>query len=132
MARHRKRRGSTETETKSLPLTLPDVYLVTAESGRQLAVNGLGLFLDEFGLTVLSPEGKTAAKLAWSELTSLRTKGRTTAPAGETALLLEATSATRSHQFLVPTEDPAALERLIALVTGIPAPAPTGRKGRRK
>jgi hypothetical protein len=132
MARHRKRRGATEAETNPLPLTLRDVYLLTAESDRQLAVNGLGLIVDEFGLTVLSPEGRTAAQLAWSELTSLRTMGRSTSPAGEPALLLEATSAARAHQFLVPTEDPSALERLIGVVTGIPIPAATGRRGRRK
>jgi hypothetical protein len=132
MARHRKHRGAIEEKANPLPLTLRDVYLLTAESDRQLAVNGLGLVVDDFGLTVVSPEGKTAAKLAWSELTSLRSKGPTTAPAGESAVLLEATSATRAHQFLVPTEDPAALERVIAVVTGIPVPVPAGRRGRRR
>lgn len=93
MAKHRRGRSTESPPPDPLPLSLEDVYLLTAESDGRLAVPGLGLLVDHLGFTVLAPDGRTAAWLTWSELTALRTGGRITAPGGEDAVLLEASSA---------------------------------------
>ena len=114
-----------------LPLSLGSVYLLTADSGGELAVGGLALVVDDDGVSVVSPTGTTAAALAWSDLTVLRTGGRTTAPGGEEAVVLEAATAERMHRFAVPTDDAGRLESTIAALTGIPSPGPPRRRRRR-
>ena len=132
MARHRRRRNRTEAPPPDpLPLTLRDVYLVTNESEGRLAVDGLGLVIDDGGLTVLAPHGAVAAALSWPELVFLRTLGPTSAPGGETAVVLEAGSAERIHRFLVPTEDPSDLEALVASLMGVPVAREPSRSRRR-
>ena len=118
MAKHRRGRSAESPAADPLPLSLHDVYLLTAESNGQLAVGGLALVVDQVGLTVFAPDGSVAAALAWSDLTILRTTGRTTAPAGEDAVLLEASSSTRTHRFAVPTDDAGTFESTIATITG--------------
>jgi hypothetical protein len=140
MARHRRGRSPTsavpppvaEAVVDPLPLSLPDVYLLTSDSDGQQAVNGLTVVIDHDGLTVLAPHGATAAVLAWSALTILRVAGRTTAPGGEDALLLQASTATRSHRFIVPTTDTAGLEATIAEITGVPPTETSPRRRRRR
>ncbi|HEY5250520.1 MAG TPA: hypothetical protein VIJ09_02610 [Acidimicrobiales bacterium] len=125
MAKHRRRLSrrspSVDLPSPSLPLSLRDVYLLTAESAGQVAIGQLTLVIDDHGLRVIAPEGEIAAKLAWSELTVLQTAGRLTAPGGEDAVLLEASSAVRTHRFAVPTGDPRTLESTIAAITGVAA-----------
>jgi hypothetical protein len=124
MAKHRRGRTAASKPAKAdaavdrLPLSLPDVYLLTAHSAGQEAVGGLTLTIDQDGLTVIAPHGTTAAQLTWSELTLLETVGHTRAPGGEEAVALEATGPVRTHRFIVPTEDPVALEATIAAITG--------------
>jgi hypothetical protein len=132
MAKHRRGRANEPPVADPLPLSLGDVYLLTAESDGRVAVGGLTLVVDQNGLTVVAPSGSTAAALAWSELTVLRTVGATTAPAGESAVLLEAASAVRTHRFAVPTEDAFTLETTIASITGIPAVEPPRPRKRRR
>jgi hypothetical protein len=112
-------------------LSLGDVHLLTAESDGQLAVGPLTLIIDDQGLSVIAPDGVTAAALTWAELTVLRTAGRVRAPGGEDAVLLEASSSLRTHRFAVPTDDPVTLESTISALTGVP---PTGapRRDRRR
>ncbi len=137
MAKHRRGRSVTSAASEPamamnpLPLSLADVYLLTAESEGREAVPGLTLVVDHDGLTVITPHRTTAARLAWSELTVLKTAGRTRAPGGEEAVFLEAAGTQRSHRFVVPTDDPLALEATMAAVTGIPPPA-VPRKSRRR
>jgi hypothetical protein len=131
MAKHRRGRSQDTPAPDHLPLSLGDVYLLTAESDGHLALGGLALLVDHEGLTVFAPDGKTAAALAWSELTVLRTTGRTTAPGGEDAVLLEAATEVRTHRFVVPTVDAEGLESTVAGLTGEPAPDPP-RRGRRR
>jgi hypothetical protein len=130
MAKHRRGRSSESTSVGPLPLALDDVYLLTAESDGQMAVGGLSLVVDHNGLVVSSPGGATAAALPWSEMTVLRTSGRTTILEGPDTVVLEASTATRTHRFAVPTDDPGALEQAIGSITGVPAPVPP-RRGRR-
>jgi hypothetical protein len=132
VAKHRRRRSPQPPPVDRLPLSLRDVYLLTAESGGQLAVGGLALVVDHGGLTVVAPDGSTAARLAWPDLTVLRTGGRTTAPGGVDAVVLEAASATRTHRFVVPTGDADALEFTIAAITGGRDPDPRRRSRRRR
>jgi hypothetical protein len=131
MAKHRRGRSGETTGIDPLPLSLGDVYLLTADSDGQLAVGGLTLLVDLHGLTVFAPGGATATSLAWSDLTVLRAAGRTSAPGGEEAVLLEASSAARTHRFAVPTDDPGSLETTIAVITGVPGPE-SGRRTRRR
>jgi len=114
-----------------LPLSLADVYLLTAESDGNEAVAGLTLVVDQDGLTVITPHGTTGARLTWSELTVLKTAGRTRAPGGEEAVVLEASGARRTHRFVVPTDDPGAFETTMAGITGVPPPD-VPRKSRKK
>jgi hypothetical protein len=111
---------------------LHDVYLLTAESAGQLAVAHLTLVIDDRGLAVLAPDRSTATALTWAELTVLQTTVRTTTPDGRDAVLLEASSSTRTHRFAVPAADPAALERTIASITGVPGAEPARRERRRR
>ena|SRR5580704_15582261 len=127
MAKHRRGRAN-ESGANPLPLLLGDVYLLTAESDGQLALGGLSLVVDQKGLTVSAPNGTTAAALAWSDLTVLRTAGRTTIPEGEGAVILEASTAVRTHRFAVPTAKAGDLEAAIAAVTGVPTADPQRRR----
>jgi hypothetical protein len=111
---------------------LGDVYLLTAESGGQLAIPNLTIVIDQEGLSVLAPDGRIAATLTWSELLVLRTSGRLSAPGGEDAVLLLVASAQRTHQFAVPTSDPFELETTISDITGLPGPEPAPRSRRRR
>jgi hypothetical protein len=131
-AKHRRRLALRPPAVDPLPLLLPDVYLLTAESAGQLAVAHLTLVIDERGLAVLAPDGSTATALTWAELTVLQTTGRTSAPDGRDVVLLEASSAVRTHRFAVPAADPVALENTIALITGVPGAELLGREGRRR
>jgi len=130
-AKHRRRLAKRPPDVDPLPLSLPDVYLLTADSAGQLAVGHLTLVIDDHGLAVLAPDGSTAAALTWAELTVLQTTGRTSAPDGRGAVLLEASSAVRTHRFAVPAPDPVVLERTIALITGVPGAESTERRRRR-
>jgi hypothetical protein len=111
---------------------LGDVYLLTADSGGQLAIPGLNIVVDQEGLSVLAPDGRIAAALTWSQLLVLRTAGRMSAPGGEDAVLLVVASAQRTHQFAVPTSNPFDLETTIAEITGLPGPEPAPRPRRRR
>jgi hypothetical protein len=130
MAKHRRGHSNEPAAVNPLPLSLDDVYLLTAESDGQMAVGGLSLVVDHNGLVVSSPAGTTAAALTWSEMTVLRTAGRTTILEGPDAVVLEASTAIRTHRFAVPTGNPGALEAAIGAITGVPAPDPPHR-GRR-
>jgi hypothetical protein len=132
VAKHRRGRSPEAPPVDRLPLSVSDVYLLTAESEGQLAVGGLALVVDQVGLTVCAPDGSTAAALPWPDLTALRTSGRTTAPGGEDAVLLEAASATRTHRFVVPTGDADTFEKTIAAITGVPGSDSRRRPRRRR
>jgi hypothetical protein len=95
-------------------------------------VGGLALVVDQVGVTVGAPDGAIIAVLAWPDLTALRTTGRTAAPGGQDAVLLEAATATRTHRFLVPTADADGFERTIAAITGVPDPDSRRRSRRRR
>jgi hypothetical protein len=73
-----------------------------------------------------------ATALTWAELTVLQTTGRTSAPDGRDAVLLEASSSVRTHRFAVPAPDPVLLERTIALITGVPGAESPERRRRRR
>lgn len=126
MAKHRRSRSSTPAAPKPpaaaepLPLLLTDVYLLTAESDGQEALGGLTVVIDADGLTVITPHRTIAAQLTWSQLAGLRTAGRTHAPDGREALVLEASGPARTHRFVVPADHLEALESTIAEVTGAP------------
>jgi hypothetical protein len=132
MAKHRRERSREVPTVDPLPLSLDDVYLLTAESDGQMAVGGLSLVVDHNGLVVSSPGRSTAASLTWSEMTVLRTAGRTRILEGPDAVVLEASTAVRTHRFAVPTDDPGALETAFGAITGVPAPAPPGRNRRHR
>ena len=53
------------------PLVLSDVYLLTAESGGNVAVPGLTVVLDGSGLTVRKPDGAVGAVVAWADVSGL-------------------------------------------------------------
>ena len=131
MAKHGRNRTDEPPDADPLPLALGDVYLLTAESGGEEAVGGLGLVLDHDGVTVLGPSGTPAAAIEWSQITSLRTGGRTIAPGGRPAVVLEATTARRTHRFAVPTNHATDLETAIDGLAWVPVTDPPRRRRRR-
>jgi len=96
-----------------IPLLLSDVYLLTAESEGRVAVPGLTVLLDESGLAVGKPDGAVAATVAWADVTRLVASGRIRTPAGSPGVVVQAVTTSRSHRFVVPTDDPLGLEREI-------------------
>jgi hypothetical protein len=104
---------SSERRDEQDSLDFSGVYLLTAESEGQSAVPGLGIVLDRDGLTVRKPDGEISAVLAWAQLSSVTAGGRMRTPVGRLGLVLEATTVTKSHRFVVPVDDPDALERQI-------------------
>src|ERR1700722_16250528 len=92
------------------PLVLSDVYLLTAESGGNVAVPGLTVVLDGSGLTVRKPDGAIGAVVAWADISGLVASKRIRTPAGHPGVIVEAVTATRTHRFVVPSDNPEGLE----------------------
>jgi len=119
-------------------LTLGDVHLVsswltprssgTAARGapKDVAIGGLSLVFDELGITLLKPSGAVGALLPWSSLLGVTVAGTVHTPGGASALMIEATTAERTHRFLVATAEP---DELRAVVEEVVA-ARTKRRGR--
>lgn len=108
----RPRTSSTE-PFDSFELTLSNVYLVTSDREGELAVPGLGVVVDQIGLTVTKPDGSVGAVLKWGDLRTVQTGARMTMPSGTPAVVVEAVSDRRTHRFVVPTTDPEGLEGII-------------------
>ncbi len=96
------------------PLVLSDVYLLTAESQGNTAVPGLSVLLDESGMKVRKPDGTTGAYVAWTDVSGLVAERRMRTPAGHPGVVIEAVTSSRTHQFLVPSDNPEGLEYEIA------------------
>jgi hypothetical protein len=112
------------------PLVLSDVYLFTAVSGGNTAVPGLTVVLDRSGLTVRKPDGGVGAVVAWSEVVGLTASERMRTPAGNRGVIVEAVTASRTHRFLVPSDNPDGLEyELGQLASSAVADRPTPRSG---
>lgn len=106
-------------ESSDLPaeqdsLDLSGVYLLTAESDWQTAVPGLGLVVDRDGLTVRKPNGEVTAALGWAQVSRISAVERMRTPVGRLGLVLEVTTATKPHRFVIPVDDPDALENGVA------------------
>lgn len=115
------------------PLLLADVYLLTAESGGRTALPGLSLVLDPVGITVHRPDGTMAAVVAWSDMTGCNASRRMRTPAGQPGAVLEAVTGARAHRFLVPADDPDALERDVVHAAAVAGVGVAGsRPGRRR
>jgi len=93
------------------PFTVTDVYLLTAESDGRVAVPGLCVVVDTTGLTVRRPDGAVAAVVAWSDVRGLTAHRRMRTPAGSSGVVVEVVTSSRTHHFLVPTDDAEGLER---------------------
>lgn len=87
------------------PAHLGRATLLTKEGGEPVSLPGLGLDLDRNGITVISPEGKRAITLAWTEVTGLSTAGIHRSPDGESLSELVIATRTHSHHFLVPVSE---------------------------
>jgi hypothetical protein len=92
------------------PLVLSDVYLLTAESGGNVAVPGLTVVLDGSGLTVRKPDGGIGAVVAWADVSGLVANKRIRTPAGSPGVIVEAVTPSRTHRFVVPSDNPEGLE----------------------
>ena len=91
------------------PLVLSDVYLLTAESQGNTAVPGLTVQLDESGLTIRKPDGTVGAFVAWTDVSGLVAERRIRTPAGSQGVVLEAMTTSRTHRFVVPSDNPEGL-----------------------
>jgi hypothetical protein len=115
------------------PLVLSDVYLLTAESEGTTAVPGLTVQLDESGLTVRKPDGTTGAFLAWTDVSGLVADRRIRTPAGSQGVVLEAVTTTRTHRFVVPSDNPDGLRHEITHLAGtMVAPSTKSSPGRKR
>ena len=115
------------------PLVLADVYLLTAESQGSTAVPGLTVQLDESGLTVRKPDGTTGAFLPWADVSGLVADRRIRTPAGSQGVVLEAVTTTRTHRFVVPSDNPEGLRHEIThlartMVTPDTSPGPGDKR----
>ncbi len=99
-------------------LLLSDVYLLTAESDGKIAVPGLTVMLDGSGLTVRKPDGAIATVLPWAEVSGLGATRRIRTPAGSHGVIVEAVTGSRTHRFVVPSDNPDGLEYEINQVAG--------------
>lgn len=100
-------------------LALTDVYLVVSDGQDQAAVPGFRVIVDQLGLTLLKPDGRAGAVIPWTGLTGLGVMARTETDVGQPACLVEAATAGARHRFVVPTDDAAGLESVLAeLVAG--------------
>jgi hypothetical protein len=113
-------------------LVLSDVYLLTSESEGRVAVPGLTVVLDDSGLTVRKPDGAIGAVVAWTDVTALEASRRMRTPAGSQGVVIEARTASRTHSFVVPTDDPGGLEQEIARFAGAMAPPARRAQARSK
>jgi hypothetical protein len=116
------------------PLVLCDVYLFTGESGADTAVPGLTVVLDGSGLTVRKPDGAVGAVVEWGEVVGITASRRMRTPAGSRGVVVEAQTPSRTHRFLVPSDNPDGLEYELSQLAGPamadrPAPA-SGAKPR--
>jgi hypothetical protein len=116
------------------PLVLSDVYLLTAESGGDVAVPGLTVVLDGSGLTVRKPDGAVGAVVAWTDVSGLVASKRIRTPAGNPGVIVEAMTASRTHRFVVPSDNPEGLEyevtQLASAVVAGPSIGTSGTKPR--
>jgi hypothetical protein len=114
------------------PLVLSDVYLLTAESDGDVAVPGLTVVLDASGLTVRKPDGAVGAVVTWADVSGLVANKRMRTPAGNPGVIIEAATASRTHRFVVPSDNPDGLEyevmQLATTVPGRPAPPSAPRR----
>lgn len=95
---------------RSGPLVLSDVYLLTAESDGSVAVPGLTVMIDGSGLTVRKPDGSIAAVVSWVDVSGLGATRRIRTPAGSHGVIVEAETSSRTHRFVVPSDNPDGLE----------------------
>ncbi len=117
--------------SRSGPLVLSDVYLLTAESGGNVAVPGLTVVLDGSGLTVRKPDGAIGAEVAWADVSGLVATKRIRTPAGNPGVIVEAVTASRTHRFVVPSDNPDGLEYEVSqLASAIVAGRPIATSGR--
>jgi hypothetical protein len=95
-------------------ITLDPAYLLTVDATGEIALPGLGVQVDDVGLSVVKDDGALAALLPWDELNDLSATGRTTLADGSQAVVVEATTRLNTHRFVVPSADPAGLEAAVA------------------
>jgi len=94
----------------SSPLVLSDVYLLTAASDGEVAVPGLTVMFDGSGLTVRKPDGELGAVVTWADVSGLVASKRMRTPAGHRGVIIEAATGSRTHRFVVPSDNPDGLE----------------------
>jgi hypothetical protein len=109
-------------------LALEPAYLLTMDATGEVALPGLGVQVDDIGLSVVKHDGTLVAVLPWDDLSSLSAAGRTVTPDGTPAVVVEAATGLRTHRFVVPSHDPAALEA--AVIEFGQAHGDTERRGR--
>lgn len=95
-------------------ITLDPAFLLTVDATGDIALPGLGVQVDDVGLSVVKADGSLAALLPWDDLSDLSATGRTVTPDGSQAVVVEATTRLRTHRFVVPSADPAGLEAAVA------------------
>jgi hypothetical protein len=98
----------------ALPISIAGAYLLTTGPEGPVALPGIGLTIDQIGVTVLKPDGQVGAVMSWTELVSLDTTERSRTPDGRPAVVVLARGASKDHRFVVPSAEPAELEAAIS------------------
>jgi hypothetical protein len=82
--------------------------------------------LDGSGLTVRKPNGDVGAVVVWADVSGLVANKRMRTPAGSPGVIVEAVTASRTHRFVVPSDNPEGLEDEVAqLATAVVSRSPT-------
>jgi hypothetical protein len=113
-------------------VSIGDAYLLTEDAGGPLAVPGLGLVVDQIGVTVLKPGGTVGAVIAWTEIVSVDASERSTTPGGTPALVLKVADTLKTHRFVLPSSDPEGLQHAISELAARSGVSGARRDGQRR
>ncbi|HUO49347.1 MAG TPA: hypothetical protein VMU09_10965 [Acidimicrobiales bacterium] len=80
---------------------------------KDVAIGGLSLVFDQVGITLLKPSGRVGAVLPWASLQAVTVTDTARTPDGDPAVMIEVTTAERTHRFLVAAPDPPGLRAVV-------------------
>lgn len=109
-------------------LRFDGVYLLTSGPDGPTAVPGLHLALEDGGVTLAKGDGSPVWTAGWDQVAEVATPERSTLPDGTSGVVLVVTTRQdRSHRFVVPAGQPAALEAALGSLArshGVAPPPP--------
>ena len=97
--------------------TVPGVYLLATRGEGEVAVPELALSLSSRGVELHKPDGDVVWSRMWADLRALAPVQRSVLPDGSDGIVVDVVERGqrgRRHRFVVPADDPAVMEEMIA------------------